>query len=486
MRPPRTNKHAPRRGIGDVILDRPAGEVASAASCKQIAQQFRDAAERRALRPGAVRVQAHSGLWYLAAPVMCEDAYLGALLCGSFATEDQDMRDVDRRLQPLSLSPVDYATARDAQPRMPEPEIEYVSDLIEAAVEEIALFYGDVIGRQRGAGDFESEFSTRHAYAGLIGRSRAMQDLYHLLDRVIESDSTVLIQGENGTGKELIARAIHYNSARRNRRFVVQNCSAFNDNLLDSELFGHKKGSFTGAVTDKQGLFEVADKGTFFLDEIGDMSPALQVKVLRVLQEGTFTAVGDTDTRHVDVRIIAATNRDLSRMVETGAFREDLYYRINVINIVSPPLRERRDDIPLLVEHFLKRHSKGSRMKLKRLGEACTERLLEYSWPGNVRELENEIERLMVLAGDEKVIEADLLSPRIRDKSPSGVAVAPASPHSLPDAVRSLEKRMIYEALMRNNWNKTRAASELKISRRNLIRLVQKYDLEMRKAGQAS
>jgi transcriptional regulator with PAS, ATPase and Fis domain len=308
-----------------------------------------------------------------------------------------------------------------------------------------------------------------------------MQELYHLLDRVIESDSTVLIQGENGTGKELVARAIHYNSARRSRRFVVQNCSAFNDNLLDSELFGHKKGSFTGAVADKKGLFEVADKGTFFLDEIGDMSPALQVKVLRVLQEGTFTAVGDTDTGHVDVRIIAATNRDLRRMVESGAFREDLYYRINVINIVSPPLRDRRDDIPMLIEHFLKRHSKGSRMKAKRLSDDCTKRLLDYSWPGNVRELENEVERLMVLAGDEKQIGAELLSPRIRERSNSGIAISPSSPHSLPDAVRSLEKRMIYDALLRNNWNKTRAAAELKISRRNLIRLVQKYELESRK-----
>jgi len=482
-RPPRTNKYARHKNIADVVLDRPSGEVAANAACRQIAQEFRAASDRRALRPGTVRVQSHTGLYLLATPIMHEGAYYGALLCGELALADQDLRDVDRRIQPLALSPVDYAAARDSQPRLTDGEIEYACELLDAAVEEIAAYYGDVLARERGANTFESEFSTRHAYGGLVGRSRAMQDLYHLLDRVIESDSTVLIQGENGTGKELIARAIHYNSARRNRRFVVQNCSAFNDNLLDSELFGHKKGSFTGAVSDKQGLFEVADRGTFFLDEIGDMSPALQVKVLRVLQEGTFTAVGDTETRHVDVRIIAATNRDLRRMVENGTFREDLYYRINVINIVSPPLRERHDDIPLLVEHFLKRHSKGSRLKAKRLGDDCMKRLLDYSWPGNVRELENEVERLMVLAGEEKLIGGDLLSPRIREKSSGGVALAPSSPHSLPDAVRSLEKRMIYDALMRNNWNKTRAASELKISRRNLIRLVQKYELESRKQG---
>src|SRR5205823_4885802 len=189
------------------------------------------------------------------------------------------------------------------------------------------------------------DYETRYPYEAIIGKSRPMQDLYRLLDKVIDSDSTVLVNGENGTGKELIARAIHYNSNRAQLRFVVQNCSAFNDNLLDSELFGHKKGAFTGAIADKPGLFELADLGTFFLDEIGDMSPTLQVKVLRVLQEGTFNRVGDTETRKIDGRIIAATNRDLKTMVERGQFREDLYYRINVINLVLPALRERREDI---------------------------------------------------------------------------------------------------------------------------------------------
>ncbi|RMH41105.1 MAG: AAA family ATPase [Deltaproteobacteria bacterium] len=481
-RPPRAPKGSARRGLADVIVDRPAGEVAAAANCRQVAARFRDAAAKRALRPGVVRFPSHSGLYWLAAPIAYDQSFLGALLCGAFALQEQNLREVDRAVAPLSLSPVDWAAARDAQPRLSPVEVDFLGDLVAAAAEEIAAHFGSVLARQRGTGDFEAEFAIRHAYGGLVGRSRAMQELYHLLDRVVASDSTVLIQGENGTGKELIARAIHYNSPRRNRRFVVQNCSAFNDNLLDSELFGHKKGAFTGAISDKQGLFEVADKGTFFLDEIGDMSPALQVKVLRVLQEGTFTAVGDTETRHVDVRIIAATNRDLKRMVETGEFREDLYYRINVINIVSPPLRERRDDIPLLIDHFLKRHAKGSRSRLKVLSDECMRRLVDYAWPGNVRELENEIERLVVLAGDERVIGEELLSPRIRDQSSDGIAIVPSSPHSLPDAVKALEKRMIYEALTRNNWNKTRAAAELNISRRNLIRLVQKYELERARA----
>src|SRR6478752_1451842 len=193
--------------------------------------------------------------------------------------------------------------------------------------------------------------------------------MYTLLDRVVRSESTVLIQGENGTGKELVARAIHNGSDRHDHRFVVTNCSAFNDNLLDSELFGHKRGAFTGAVADKAGLFETADTGTFFLDEIGDMSPALQVKVLRVLQEGTFNRVGDTETRKVDVRIICATNRDLAAMVKDGRFREDLYYRINVINLTLPSLRDRKDDVALLIEYFLGRHRRHRRPK--RLSPDC-------------------------------------------------------------------------------------------------------------------
>jgi transcriptional regulator with PAS, ATPase and Fis domain len=486
VRPPRTNRFAPQRGVCQVIHDRDAGEQACVATARQIAARFRGDAERRSLRARAVAIPCHAGLQEIAAPIIAGDVYLGALLCGGFlltngAGRATALAEVDKRTRSLALVPGDYQTAREHHPFLTADEISYVSELVEFAAEAIVEYHEEVTRHEQKTGEFDREFTTRYAYHGLIGRSRAMQDLYRLLDRVIESDSTVLVQGENGTGKELIARAIHYNSSRRSRRFVVQNCSAFNDNLLDSELFGHKKGAFTGAVSDKQGLFEVADQGTFFLDEVGDMSPALQVKLLRVLQEGTLTAVGDTDVKNVDVRIIAATNRNLRRMVDNSEFREDLYYRLNVINVVSPPLRDRRDDIALLVEHFLKRHAKGSRMKMKRLADDCLARLLEYAWPGNVRELENEIERLVVLAGDEKMIEIDLLSARIREQ-PSGAAHTPASPFALPDAIRALERRMIFEALSRNAWNKTRAAADLKISRRNLIRLVQKYELESRRS----
>jgi transcriptional regulator with PAS, ATPase and Fis domain len=353
-------------------------------------------------------------------------------------------------------------------PDLSEPEVALVAIMLNEAALDVAAALRD---RERP----EEPPGRRTSYHGIIGAASAMQELYDLLDRIAPSDSTVLIQGENGTGKELVSRAIHQASGRRDRKFVVTNCSAFNDNLLDSELFGHKRGAFTGAVADKPGLFEVADTGTFFLDEIGDMSPTLQVKVLRVLQEGTFNRVGDTDTRAVDVRIIAATNRDLSAMVAAGQFREDLYYRIHVLNVVLPALRDRRDDIPLLIEHFLARHRKT---RPKRLTAECAAQLNAYAWPGNVRELENEVERLVVLAGDAPTIGVELLSPRIRQWAPAEDDLPDVTSGSLPAAVEALERRMIGAAMRRHGGNKTRAAEDLKVSRRNLIRLVQKYQLE--------
>jgi two-component system, NtrC family, response regulator HupR/HoxA len=353
-------------------------------------------------------------------------------------------------------------------PDLSSPEV----GLIEHMLGEAALDVAAALRERDGQGD---PTGRRASYAGIIGSSPSMLELYSLLDRVAPSDSTVLVQGENGTGKELVARAIHDRSMRREHRFVVTNCSAFNDNLLDSELFGHKRGAFTGAVADKAGLFETADLGTFFLDEIGDMSPALQVKVLRVLQEGTFNRVGDTETRKVDVRIIAATNRDLEAMVANGQFREDLFYRVNVINLTLPSLRERREDVPILIDHFLARHRRNGRPK--KLTADCQAQMLSYPWPGNVRELENEIERLVVLAGDSATIDTSLLSPRIRQYTPTEEEI-PIDTGSLPAAVEALERKMIGAAIRKFGGNKTRAAEELKVSRRNLIRLVQKYQLE--------
>jgi transcriptional regulator with PAS, ATPase and Fis domain len=325
----------------------------------------------------------------------------------------------------------------------------------------------------------------RTAFSGIVGGSSPMRDLARLLDRIKGSNATVLITGENGTGKELVARAIHDQSTRSGRRFVATNCSAFNDNLLESELFGHRRGSFTGAVVDKPGLFEVADCGTFFLDEVGDMSPALQVKLLRVLQESVFMPVGGTEPKKVDVRIIAATNRDLSGMVKRSEFREDLYYRLHVVALRVPPLRDRKEDIPLLAEHFMARLAKRDQRE-KVLSQRALEKLRMHDWPGNVRELENEIERLWVLSGDESVIDEEHLTPVIRGGGRQVVAPSPngggddatIAATTLPEAVESLERKMILAGLRRAKGNKTRAAEDLGISRRNLIRKVQAYGLD--------
>ena len=380
---------------------------------------------------------------------------------------------------PISGDDPDGAGLAVFAPQLSPSELDLIQSMLGEAALDVALALrdrraaADHAGHALGHGSHDGD--QRTGYHGIIGASPTMQELYRLLDRIAPSDATVLVQGENGTGKELVARAIHVGSDRRERKFVVTNCSAFNDNLLDSELFGHKRGAFTGAIVDKPGLFEVADAGTFFLDEIGDMSPSLQVKVLRVLQEGTFNRVGDTETRKVDVRIIAATNRDLAAMVAAGRFREDLYYRIHVLSVALPALRDRREDVPLLIEHFLARHR---RQRPKRLAADCAARMHAYPWPGNVRELENEIERLVVLAGDSPTIGPELLSPRIRQWEPSAEPEPVTDPGSLPAAVEALERRMIGAAMRRHGGNKTRAAEELKVSRRNLIRLVQKYELE--------
>jgi len=346
----------------------------------------------------------------------------------------------------------------------------------------------------------------------IVGKSHVMTELFSKLERVARSDASVLVTGENGTGKELVARAIHERSGRSAGPFVATNCSAFNDNLLESELFGHRRGAFTGAVQDKQGLFETAHGGTFLLDEVGDMSPALQVKLLRVLQEGTFTPVGGTATQQVDVRIVAATNRNLAEMVRSGNFREDLYYRLHVVELRTPPLRERGDDLTLLLAHFLARLQERYSCE-KQLEVETVARLLAHRWPGNVRELENEVERVWVLSGDAPLIEARhlngalLTAPMQRQQmeharqqmellgGPTGAsrrqpltAPGPAagsetrsltlhSSSKLPETLREVERQLIAAALERSGGNRTRAAEQLGISRRNLIRKLQSLGL---------
>jgi transcriptional regulator with PAS, ATPase and Fis domain len=301
-----------------------------------------------------------------------------------------------------------------------------------------------------------------------------------VMQKVAETDATVLVTGETGTGKDLVARAIHYAGSRKDQRFVAQNCAALPDTLLESELFGHRRGAFTGAHADKKGLFEVAHRGTVFLDEVGETHPGMQVRLLRVLQDGEIRPLGSSETRRVDVRIIAATNRDLRKDVETGRFREDLYYRLRVVELRLPSLRERKSDIPMLAHHFLDRANQKMGKKLTGYTNAAMDRLVGYSWSGNVRELENEIERTVALSGDAETISVDMLSEHIRGATPvaaSDATLAPLGDLDLNRAVDALKQQMIAQALQQTG-SKTRAAEKLGIPRQSLQKMMKRLGLK--------
>ncbi|MBC7658739.1 MAG: sigma 54-interacting transcriptional regulator [Chitinophagaceae bacterium] len=424
-----------------------------------------------------------TGFAVISLPIHVNGEFFGTVFGDGFICEDTAAAQktlIKEYLERDFPSRKDLTSAIDALPVLSSSELHYLTELITLVVDEILIMHKNLDDEKGKVSELSKELGQRYGFDRMIGKSMAMQDLYRLLEKICDSETTVLIQGENGTGKELIAKALHYNSKRKNKRFLVVNCGAFNDNLLESELFGHVKGAFTGAIKDKKGMFEAADGGTLFLDEIGDTTPQMQVKLLRVLQEGTFTPVGSTEVRRCQVRTLAATNKNLLEMVDTGEFREDLYYRLNVINVAVPALRERKDDIPILLEHFLARYSKTSGAPRKHVSKDCLERMLDHEWPGNVRELENEVERLCVLAGEEAELPEDLLSARIKESTKKkfpGLRIS----GNLKDSLEDMEKVMILEGLERNGWNKSRLAKELGISRAGLITKVQKYGLEKRK-----
>ncbi|MGD9612041.1 MAG: sigma-54-dependent transcriptional regulator [Kiritimatiellia bacterium] len=318
----------------------------------------------------------------------------------------------------------------------------------------------------------KAQLDSKYGFENIIGASPAMQEMFETIRQAAPTRATVLIQGESGTGKELVARALHQCSPRRDGPFVPVHCAALAPTLLESELFGHEKGAFTGALERRRGRFELADGGTLFLDEIGEIDAALQVKILRVLEERKFERVGGTETIHVDVRLVAATNRDLRARVAEGAFREDLFYRLYVVNLTLPPLRERDGDVVLLAQHYLKTLAAENGRKPVAISPEAMDVLQTYPWPGNVRELRNVIERMVVLGTGDRLTVADLPAP-VRDGGAGGLAISSRAGRVLRDA----ERQLIAEALRRHRNNRTKAAQDLGISRRTLHRKLNEFGL---------
>jgi DNA-binding NtrC family response regulator len=395
---------------------------------------------------------------------------------------------VDQSPETICIILTGYGTIRSSVEAMKIGAFDYISKPVKSdeilMVVEKALKYRQL---ERENILLKQQLRTKYRFENFIGDSNPIQEVFELIERVADTDSTVLITGESGTGKELIAKAIHYNSYRRENPMVVINCGAIPEELLESELFGHEKGAFTGAHKMRVGRFELANGGTIFLDEIGDMSPNLQVKLLRVLQEQKFERVGGTRTLEIDVRIIAATNQDLISGVNKGKFRQDLYYRLNVIPMKVPPLRHRKGDIPLLIDFFVKKFNKQKRTRITGFSGEAIDCLLEYSWPGNVRELENLVERVVILSDGDK-IELDDVPESIKGKAGKVESIEVRIPKDgivFEEAIEEYEKKLILQALSETNWVKTKAAKLLNINRTTLIEKMKKKHLHKYKPAVA-
>lgn len=376
-----------------------------------------------------------------------------------------------------------FATADSAVEAMKHGAYDYLTKPFQ--VDEVQLIIRNALEKRRLTTEnmlLKREMASQSSFAQLVGQSEAMQRVFDVVRKVADSKSNVLICGESGTGKELVARAIHYNSARSSLPFVAVNCSAVPETLLESELFGHMKGSFTGAISNKAGLFEIANGGTIFLDEIGDTTPTIQVKLLRVIQEREFRRVGGNQDIKVDVRIVAATNKDLEKAVADGSFREDLYYRLDVIPIQLPPLRMRTGDIPLLVNHFLERFSKESGKSKPVISAEAMHVLLEHEWRGNVRELENLIERVVAFSAEDPVTDADVRGWLHRPTTQSQPSAMPLDLTDegvdLEGLINGIEKDLLLKALERSKWVKKKAARMLRLNTRSFRYRLEKYAIK--------
>jgi len=379
-----------------------------------------------------------------------------------------------------------YGTTKDAVGAIKSGAFDFVSKPFQ--IDELLHVLESALEQRRLKSEnayLRAQLEERYRFEGIVGKSRPMQKLFQLLETVAATNSTILISGETGTGKEVLARAIHHNSARRLHRFLALNCSAIPESLLEAEIFGYVRGAFTGAVGNRQGRLEQAHKGTLFLDEVGTMSTALQMKLLRVLQEREFERVGDSHSIKVDVRVIAATNSDLLKMVARGEFREDLYYRLNVIPVHVPPLRERKDDIPLLVHHFLEKLTRDGGSVVPRgtkpptVSQDAMRRLMAYHWPGNVRQLENAVERALAFTAGRGQIDVNDLSSEVQQAQVPVVS----SPVTLPDEgidldlfVASVERELIERSLERTGGNKGAAARLLNLKRTTLVEKLKRLE----------
>lgn len=428
-----------------------------------------------------VVMEDHAGLVQLAVAIRVQDQILGVFRLGDFASgkpDDLTVAKISENVAYLNLSQGKLEQEIRKIPFFSSEKIAVVNNLLDMLSQEIGSYLEEIFRETETASEIE-----KYNYHGLITKSPAILDIIRQIKLIGSSGSSVIIYGESGTGKELVAKLIHQHSNRADKPFVAINCAALTETILEAELFGYKKGAFTGAVADKKGLFEVADKGTIFLDEVGEMSLSLQVKILRLIQEGTYMRVGDTETRHVDVLVISATHRDLRRLIELGKFREDLYYRLAVVELMLPPLRDRPDDIPVLVQHFLDEFEKKTNKGGITLSSEAMKIFQEYYWPGNVREIRNEIERVVALRSSNSLIKPKDLSKKFfYETYPEGVTAGDEEEEGyIKRLVDEFERNLLSKYLRKHKWNKTKVARLCGITRQGLNKKILKYRLDRRR-----
>jgi len=428
--------------------------------------------------------QCHAGLTDLTVPFIFHGKYCGCMtIYGGLLLDEPNethWQEIAERVKDTGVNLERLKKAYFEITPISKELLGVMLNLMNVMVEEIIKAAVEIEEDKNRVTILENALSEKYHFEKIIGKTPAIRNIFYLLSKVIETDSPVLIEGETGTGKELIANTIHYNSYRKNGPFNPVNCGSFTDSLLESELFGYVKGAFTGAIRDKKGLFEVTDQGTIFLDEIAEMSPALQVKLLRVLQEGTFIPVGGTETRKVDVRIISATNKNLKELVEQGKFREDIYYRLNVLKILLPPLRERKEDIPFLIEYFIQTKKNAKKKKILGIKSNALKAILDYSWPGNIRELQNVLERAIALASS-KYITIENLPEEIIQREKAflpEIAFQKSYKEAKSIGMDLFHKEYLSKLLIKTGGNVTKSAQLARRDRATIQRLLKKYHIK--------